>query len=215
MSKSPEINAKLIPNGMTPARYRELLKEMKSPNALYNEDIKKIEQHWKSYAEKKDWGPKESTVSSKAKEVKQTKKPLSTQNVSKESILKSVETQSSSSQIRIASKQINELTEKLATEPTPLQSKIISQGPKIMKGAALFIGTTSLLSTAMKVKDKAEEKAQTRSMEKRIKEDAKKEAEKKDRYQNDNSFRKVDTSDIVMDLFNERIGHHKMGNSRF
>lgn len=99
--------------------------------------------------------------------------------------------------------------------PTPLQSKVMNATPKIMRGAALYVGAATLLSGAMKLKDKAEVKQQTRESEKNIKEKEKKAKEQREKIQNKNSYGRVIPGDIVMDLFNERIGHHKMGNNRF
>lgn len=98
---------------------------------------------------------------------------------------------------------------------TPFQKKIIKNAPKIMKGAALFIGATSLLSTALASSDKAEEKAQVRQMERNAKKKVKEEEKKRKDHKIQNAYGKIDTSEIVMEMFEQRIGHHKMGNSRF
>lgn len=98
---------------------------------------------------------------------------------------------------------------------TPFQKKIIKNAPKIMKGAALFIGTTSILSAALSESDKAEKKAQIRQMEKKAKEKVKEEKKKRKDHKIQNAFGNIDTSEIVMEMFEQRIGHHKMGNSRF
>ena len=86
---------------------------------------------------------------------------------------------------------------------------------KGIKGAGLFIAGTSILHQLNKGVDKAEGRHQVRKQEKRQEKQAEEEAKKRERYRTGVSFGHVDTSKIVMDLFNERIGHHKMGNSRF
>ena len=98
---------------------------------------------------------------------------------------------------------------------TPMQAKILKSAPKIMKGAALFIGTTAILSKGLDMSEKAEQKAQTREMEKSAKKKVKEEKKKREDYKVQNAYGKIDTSGIVMEMFEQRIGHHKMGNSRF
>lgn len=95
------------------------------------------------------------------------------------------------------------------------QVKNIHRVGSTIKGAGLFIAGASILHQVSKQIDKQGGKDQIRKQEKRQKEKLKEEEKKREKYRTGVSFGKVDTSTIVMDLFNERIGHHKMGNSRF
>ena len=205
--KGEHLNTGMIPEGMSTERYRSLFKKMNTPEAIGNEEIKRIEAQWKAYSEKKTYGAK-------------TGKIVTTQDLSRESIKKSTTDTTTIKKSTPPSTTIKSI-EKVSSDtiagvtPTKLQSKVIKTAPKIMKGAALFIGTTSLLSAAGKAKDKHETKAQVKQIEKRTKEQMKKEAEKKDKYQKKKSYNNIDAGQIVMDMFNQRIGHHKMGNSRF
>jgi len=235
----------LIPAGMSATRYRELLKVMNDPEYIGSEEIKRIEDHWKSYTEKKSWGNQESTP----------EKPTSTQDVAREDIKRSAENNTSTKKTTATEATAKTETKKTSTQdamresvtkteknvvekkvkapkelsvkkktlelpdldgsPTKMQAKIIKNAPKIMKGAALFIGTTSLLSTAMKMSEKSEQRAQVREMEKGVKEKVKKEEQKRKDYKVQDSYGNIDTSGIVMEMFEQRVGHHKMGNSRF
>ena len=95
------------------------------------------------------------------------------------------------------------------------QIQNIHRTTSVAKGAGLFIAGTALLDMANRAMNKAEEKHQIASQEKDIRNKQKEEKDRRERYRSGTSFGAVDTSTIVMDLFNERIGHHKMGNSKF
>lgn len=98
---------------------------------------------------------------------------------------------------------------------TASQAKSFSTGKKALGVAAVFIATTTLLDKALDIDEKMEVKKMVREQNKNIKKREEQEREKRDRYRDGKGFTHVDTSSIVMDLFEERLGHHKMGNSRF
>ena len=95
------------------------------------------------------------------------------------------------------------------------QIQNIHRTTKVAKGAGLFIAGTALLDMANRAMNKAEEQQQVSSQERDIRNKQKEEKDRRERYRSGTSFGYVDTSTIVMDLFNERIGHHKMGNNKF
>lgn len=102
------------------------------------------------------------------------------------------------------------------SKATPLQAKLLKAAPKALIGATLFIAGTSLLDSAMKRKDTYEMAVQKKQGEDKLKKQAEKEEENRKNYRTGASItRPIDTSQLVFDLFNDRTGHHKMGNSRF
>jgi len=99
---------------------------------------------------------------------------------------------------------------------TPLQAKLLKVAPKALIGATLFIAGTSLLDSAMKRKDAYELAVQKKQGEDKLEKQRKQEEENRKNYRTGASITgPVDTGQLVFDLFNERTGHHKMGNSRF
>lgn len=198
----------LIPEGMDPKRYRELLTIINKGEALNNPEIQQIQDHWKEYASKKTWGkPKEPKVTS--------------QDVARETIKKSAEdlgikkAPTPKQPIKGVIRKVGAAVDNPVPGGTALQNNIIRNAPKVMKGAALFIGTTSLLSSAMKMSDKAEANAQVREMNKKAKKKVEEEKQKRKDHQIQDSAGHIDTSEIVMEMFEQRIGHYKMGNNRF
>ena len=99
---------------------------------------------------------------------------------------------------------------------TPLQAKLLKAAPKALIGATLFIAGTSLLDSAMKRKDAYELAVQKKQGEDRLEKQRKQEEKNRKNYRTGASITgPVDTGQLVFDLFNERTGHYKMGNSRF
>lgn len=218
----------------------EAVEKPTSTQDIVREDIKKSvkdEEPTKKPADKKPT-PNQNTADEKIKET--VKKVKSEEKIAKETVVqkekKKTSTQDVSRQTVVEKKQdvVNKkgkttkkkndgVIKKQRTlelpdvngSATKMQAKIIKNAPKIMKGAALFIGTTSLLSTAMNMSEKSEQRAQVRQMEKGVKEKVKKEEKKRKDYKVQDSYGNIDTSGIVMEMFEQRVGHHKMGNSRF
>ena len=110
---------------------------------------------------------------------------------------------------------------KLTTAPqlegaTARQQKALNKGTKFLGGASLFIASTTLLDMAIKKGQRVEEEMIRKSQ---IKEQKKEEEEKEKRarqYRNGVSFgHGTDVGKIVFDMFDQRTGHHRMGNSHF
>lgn len=102
------------------------------------------------------------------------------------------------------------------SKATPLQAKLLKAAPKALIGATLFIAGTSLLDSAMKRKDTYELAVQKKQGEDKLEKQRKQEEENRKNYRTGASITgPIDTGQLVFDLFNERTGHHKMGNSRF
>lgn len=98
---------------------------------------------------------------------------------------------------------------------TTQQKTMYFTGKKAMAGAGMFIAGTAILDTSMKKMDKMEAQAQNKQLEKNLEKKSEEEKRKREEYRHGISFGHVDAGQIVMDMFNERTGHHKMGNSRF
>lgn len=102
------------------------------------------------------------------------------------------------------------------SKATPLQAKLLKAAPKALIGATLFIAGTSLLDSAMKRKDTYELAVQKKQGEDKLEKQRKQEEENRKNYRTGASITgPIDTGQLVFDLFNERTGHHKMGNSKF
>lgn len=83
--------------------------------------------------------------------------------------------------------------------------------PTAMKVGAGVVGLATLLDVGGVIKDKREEKKMKAAAEKRLVDNQKKEEESYKKY----SYGYVDAGEIAFELFNNRSGHHKMGNAKF
>lgn len=101
-------------------------------------------------------------------------------------------------------------------DATPGQQKALRVGAKTVAGAALFIGATSILDAAMDKHSKNEAEFGVRQQMKDLEE---KEREKKKRageYSTGVRFGQTpDMGKVVFEMFEERTGHHRMGNNKF
>lgn len=83
---------------------------------------------------------------------------------------------------------------------------------KIMGGTAIFIATTSIIDTAMKKKESHDVDKQIQKDEKRLKKNQK-QAEK---YRKGDMINlDLDAKNLALEMFDQRIGHYAMGNSKF
>lgn len=98
---------------------------------------------------------------------------------------------------------------------TSLQENQLSFAKKAASGAGLIIAAGTIVDIARKKKEKMEVKAQSKELERRQEKKIQKEQDRRKRYRDGEGFGHVDTSKVVMGLFDERLGHFKMGNSRF
>lgn len=105
-------------------------------------------------------------------------------------------------------------TEEL-TELTTRQKGVYKLGTKATATAGLFIAGTAVADAAMKKADKFEAHQMNKKMEKNLERKAKEEERRRKEYRHGVSFGHADMGEVVMDMFKERTGHHKMGNSRF
>lgn len=98
---------------------------------------------------------------------------------------------------------------------TDFQKKIISGGGKAMMGANIFIATTSMMDLAVSAKRNKEERATVKEQEEKLKKQEKEALKRRKEIRKRESVYSVNLGQTVLDMFEQRIGHHKMGNSRF
>lgn len=101
------------------------------------------------------------------------------------------------------------------------QEMVIKHGSTVTKGIALFIAGTSILDFAKKRQD---QNAQNKEKEEQLKElkkqsnrenKVRKEVRREFQRQRKFSYSELNLGQTVIDAFNDRTGHHKMGNSKF
>lgn len=95
------------------------------------------------------------------------------------------------------------------------QNKLIKGGKGLMGGAALFIGATTILDTALTLKERKETRDQVEEQEEELRRRKKEEAKRRQRAHRRRSSFNDSPQQLVFDMFDNRSGHHKMGNSRF
>lgn len=95
-----------------------------------------------------------------------------------------------------------------------VNKKVINASKKGMAAGAVFIGATAIMDVALSKHYKHQAAVQVRNDEKRLKENDEKNTKIK-QTRSRNSFGNVDMGNIAIELFNDRIGHTKMGNARF
>lgn len=83
--------------------------------------------------------------------------------------------------------------------------------PTALKVGGGIITAATLLDIGGAINDKREEKKMKAATEKQIREREKKEKDAYKQY----SYGYVDSGEILFELFNNRSGHHKMGNAKF
>ena len=86
---------------------------------------------------------------------------------------------------------------------------------KTGKVAAGFIGTTALLGMANNQLRKAKAENVKKDYEKQRIQEQKEEQKRREKYRQGVSFGNVNAGEIAFQLFEQRTGHHKMGNSKF
>lgn len=112
-------------------------------------------------------------------------------------------------------KTAGERTKETVTGVTAGQEKAIGLGSGLMAGAALFIGVTSVMDTAIKAKRNKEARTQVKKQEKKIRVEEKRGLAVRKKISRRESNTRVNVKNEVFSMFEQAIGHHKMGNSRF
>lgn len=96
------------------------------------------------------------------------------------------------------------------------QKKALKVGTKTIAGATMFIAGTTILDGTIKA---AKRKDSERRLRQQLREQAEQEEEKKKKASQlgrGTSFGQTpDMGKIVFDMFEQRTGHHRMGNSHF
>lgn len=106
--------------------------------------------------------------------------------------------------------------EKAFPDATAGQKKVLKVGTKTVAGATMFIAGTTILDATIK---SAKRKDAERRLKDQLKEQEKEQEEKKrsaSKSGRGQSFgQSPDMGKVVFDMFEQRTGHHRMGNSHF
>lgn len=100
----------------------------------------------------------------------------------------------------------------LETSAIKRSSKLAQNGKKVLGASAIFIGATAIIDKSLQRNYKHSAEKQSKKDEKQLEEQQKRQqkySRKKSMYYDNNM------GQIALDLFDERIGHHKMGNSKY
>lgn len=101
-------------------------------------------------------------------------------------------------------------------DATPLQNKVHKSGSKILAGATVFIGTTALLDMGMRAAKRAEaEREKKRQIKSRMEQEEAKRQKAREYREGASVIHGTDLGKVVFDMFEQRTGHHRMGNSHF
>lgn len=98
---------------------------------------------------------------------------------------------------------------------TKYQNTLLKGGSTLMKGAGIFIAGTTVLDFAMTLKQREETRAQIKQQEEKLEEEKKKQNRNRRKMRRRSSINSDLAKDLVLDMFESRSGHHKMGNSKF
>lgn len=104
---------------------------------------------------------------------------------------------------------------------TPLQNKLTKWGARGLAASAIFIAGTSMLDASRKRVerkiDKENQEEELKKQSKKIKKGtkAKRDFDREFAPSWSNGYYNVNPKNIVFDMFNDRMGHHKMGNNKF
>ena len=104
---------------------------------------------------------------------------------------------------------------KEAVGATDGQEMMIGAGKMLSATVGLFIAGTSLLDTAVTAKRNKDARAQVRQQENKLLEDEKRSVAVRRKIHKRESNVRVNVKNEVLSMFDQAIGHHKMGNSRF
>lgn len=85
----------------------------------------------------------------------------------------------------------------------------------LMTGASLFIAGTTALDLAMTLKQRRETREQVKEQEETLKQRERDQAKQHRQMRRRHSINHSLPKELVMDMFESRSGHHKMGNSKF
>lgn len=113
---------------------------------------------------------------------------------------------------KLGIQQINETVQDSGM--TGFQSNLLSGGKKALAGASLFVGATSMLDFAVTAKRNKENRRMIEEQEKNTKKKMKEENKVHKKIHRDASVNHVNVGETVFDMFEQRTGHHKMGQSK-
>lgn len=104
---------------------------------------------------------------------------------------------------------------------TETQKRMIKHGSRTATTVALFVAGTSLIDYS---RNRQKRKESNKEKEEQLKEDAKKNKKRSNAYKDVQkdyigasrfSYSQLNMGQTVIDMFNNRTGHHKMGSSRY
>lgn len=112
-----------------------------------------------------------------------------------------------------AKKALSEASKKLPG-PTNYQNTMIKGSKAIMGGAALFIGATSIIDASVTANRNKKARKEVDRRNKKEEENMKRDKRYRKKQRRRDSRNSIHVGQTVMDMFDQRIGHHKMGGSK-
>lgn len=100
------------------------------------------------------------------------------------------------------------------TGMTSFQNTLLQGSKKTLGAASLFIATTSVMDFAVSAKRNKEKRHQIEQQEKRVQRKMKEENRMRKRIHKNTSVDSINWGETVFNMFEQRTGHHKMGNSK-
>lgn len=97
---------------------------------------------------------------------------------------------------------------------TPLQKGMMNGGSKAIAGAAMFIGATSIIDAGVTARRNKETRKETERQNIKKEDEAKRDNQYRKRARRRDSRDSINMGNTVMQMFEQRTGHHKMGGSK-
>lgn len=112
-----------------------------------------------------------------------------------------------------AKKALSEASKKLPG-PTNYQNTMIKGSKALMGGTALFIGATSIIDASVTANRNKKARKEVDRRNKKEEENMKRDKKYRKKQRRRDSRDSINVGQTVMDMFDQRTGHHKMGGSK-
>ena len=112
-----------------------------------------------------------------------------------------------------AKKALSEASKKLPG-PTNYQNTMIKGSKALMGGTALFIGATSIVDASVTANRNKKARKEVDRRNKKEEENMKRDKKYRKKQRRRDSRNSIHVGQTVMDMFDQRTGHHKMGGSK-
>lgn len=97
---------------------------------------------------------------------------------------------------------------------TPLQKGMMNGGSKAIAGAAMFIAATSIIDAGVTARRNKETRKETERQNIKKEDEAKRDNQYRKKARRRDSRDSINMGNTVMQMFEQRTGHHKMGGSK-